>query len=130
MAVKRKPAKSVRPTTSATPARSPESSQPVTPQPVDRLPVAAPPVRQEGAYSDKRDAERIQILGEFHGEVMVFQPMTIKEISVGGTQVETRFPLQLDSLHEFRLTLGGRSVVIKGRVAHCSITDVDQEMVV
>ena len=44
--------------------------------------------------------------------------------------METRFPLQLDSLHEFRLTLGGRSVVIKGRVAHCSITDVDQEIVI
>ena len=27
------------------------------------------------------------------------------------------------------LTLGARSVVVKGRVAHCSISDVDQEMV-
>ena len=60
---------------------------------------------------------------------MVFEPMAIKEISRGGAQVETRFPLQLDSLHEFRLTLGDRSVVVKGRVAHCSITDVDQELV-
>jgi hypothetical protein len=79
--------------------------------------------------SNKRDTERIQILGELHGEVMVFQPMTIKEMARGGVQVETGFPLQLDSLHEFRLTLGDRSVVVKGRVAHCSITDVDQEIV-
>lgn len=79
---------------------------------------------------DKRDTERIEILGELHGEVMVFQPMTIKEISRGGAQVETPFPLQLDSLHDFRLTLGDRSIVVKGRVAHCSITDVDQELVV
>ena len=78
---------------------------------------------------DKRDAERIQILGELHGEVMVFQPIAIKEIGHGGAQVETKFPLQLDSLHEFRLTLGDRSVVIKGRVAHCSISDVEQELV-
>ena len=78
---------------------------------------------------DQRDAERIQILGELHGEVMVFQPMAIKEISRGGAQVETAFPLQLDSLHEFRLTLGDRSIVVKGRVAHCSISDVDQEFV-
>ena len=78
---------------------------------------------------DKRDSERIQILGELHGEVMVFQPIVIKEISRGGAQVETAFPLQLDSLHEFRLTLGDRSVVVKGRVAHCSISDVDQETV-
>jgi PilZ domain-containing protein len=79
---------------------------------------------------EKRDTERIQILGELHGEVMVFQPVAIKEISRGGAQVETAFPLQLDSLHDFRLTLGERSVVVKGRVAHCSISDVDQELVV
>jgi hypothetical protein len=78
---------------------------------------------------DKRDSERIQILGELHGEVMVFQPMTIREISRGGVQVETAIRLQLDSLHEFRLTLGDRSLIVKGRVAHCSISDVDQELV-
>src|SRR5256885_11346147 len=82
-----------------------------------------------GRPEDKRDTERIQILGELKGEVTVFQPMAIKEISRGGAQVETTFPLQLDSLHEFRLTLGDRSVVVKGRVAHCSISDVDQELV-
>ena len=76
-----------------------------------------------------RDAERIQILGELHGEVMVFQPMAIKEIGRGGAQVETAFPLHLDSLHEVRLTLGDRSVIVKARVAHCSISDVDQELV-
>jgi hypothetical protein len=81
------------------------------------------------ASHNKRDSERIQILGELHGEVMVFQALAIKEISRGGAQVETVFPLQLDSLHDFRLTLGDRSVVVKGRVAHCSIIDVDQELV-
>ena len=60
---------------------------------------------------------------------MVFQPMAIKEISRIGAQVETGFPLQLDSLHEFRLTLSDQSVVVKGRVVHCSISDVDQEVV-
>ena len=83
-----------------------------------------PPQEQE-----KRDSERIQILGDLHGEVMVFQPMTIREISRGGAQIETAIRLQLGSLHEFRLTLGDRSVIVKGRVAHCSISDVDQELV-
>ena len=78
---------------------------------------------------EKRDSERIDMLGGLHGEVMVFQPMAIREISLGGAQIETAFPLQLDSLHDFRLTLGDRSVVVKGRVAHCSISDVDQELV-
>jgi len=83
-----------------------------------------------GRREDKRDTERIEILGELHGEVMVFQPTIIKEISRGGAQVETAFPLHLDSLHDFRLTLGERSIVVKGRVAHCSISDVEQEGVV
>src|SRR5438105_15834730 len=82
-----------------------------------------------GRPEDKRDTERIEILGELKGEVTVFQPMAIREISRGGALIETGFPLQLDSLHEFRLTLGDRSVVVTGRVAHCSISDMDQEIV-
>jgi hypothetical protein len=79
--------------------------------------------------SNTRETERVAILGELHGEVMVFQPMAIREVSRGGAQIETAFPLQLDSLHDLRLTLGDRSVVVKGRVAHCSIAEVDQELV-
>jgi len=76
---------------------------------------------------EKRDTERIQILGDLLGEVMVFQPMAIKDISRGGAQVETTFPLHLDSLHDFRLTLGDRSIIVKGRVSYCSISDVEHE---
>ena len=78
---------------------------------------------------EKRDSDRIQILGELHGEVMIFQPLSIKEISRGGCLVETSFPLHINSLHDIRLTLGEQSVVLKGRVAHCRISDVDQEAV-
>ena len=78
---------------------------------------------------DKRDRERLEILGELHGEIMVFQPLSIREISRGGCLVETAFPLHLNSLHDIRLTLGEQSVVLKGRVAHCRISDVDQEIV-
>ena len=77
----------------------------------------------------KRDTERIDLLGSLRGEVMVFEPTAIRQISRGGMQIETDFPLQLDSLHDFRLTLGERSVVVKGRVAHARISDVDQDIV-
>jgi hypothetical protein len=60
---------------------------------------------------------------------MVFQPASVCQMSHGGMQVETGFPLQLDSLHDFRLRLGDRSVVVKGRVAHSSISDVDQDII-
>ena len=59
---------------------------------------------------------------------MVFQPSAIREMSHGGMQVETGFSLQLDSIHDFRLTLGQRSVVVKGRIAHSQISDVDQDI--
>jgi hypothetical protein len=78
---------------------------------------------------EKRDRERVEILGELHGEIMVFQPLSIKEISRGGCLVESSFPLHINSLHDIRLTLGDQSVVLKGRVAHCSISDVEQEVV-
>ena len=65
---------------------------------------------------EKRDAERIPILGELRGEVMIFQPVVIKEISIGGADIESGFALQPNTLHDFRLSLGERSVVVKGRV--------------
>ena len=79
--------------------------------------------------AEKRDRERVPILGELLGEVMVFEPMLVKEVSIGGATVETRFPLHLNSLHDLRLTLGDRSIVIKGRVVHSRISDVDQDIV-
>ena len=79
--------------------------------------------------SNKRETDRIPILGDLQGEIMVFEPLQIKEISRGGASVETRFALAIDSLHELRLTLGRRTVVLKGRIAHSRISDVDQEIV-
>lgn len=69
----------------------------------------------------KREAERVPVPGAVRGEVMVFQPMAILDLSARGAQIETTFPLHIDSLHDFRLTLGERSVVVKGRIAHCQI---------
>ena len=83
-----------------------------------------------GSESGKRDTDRVPILGDLKGEIMVFEPLQIREISRGGASVETRFPLALDSLHDLRLTLGSTSIVVKGRVAHSRISDVDQEIVI
>lgn len=78
---------------------------------------------------DKRDAERIVILGELQGEIMVFERLQLRELGRGGALVETRFPLYINSLHDLRLSLGEQSVVLKGRVTHCHISDVDQDVV-
>ena len=79
---------------------------------------------------ERRDGDRLPILGELVGGVMVFQPMTVSEIGVGGMQIETRTPLQLDALLDFRLPLDDKPVVLKGRVVHCRISDVDTNQVI
>jgi hypothetical protein len=73
---------------------------------------------------NKRDSERVLVPAPLHGEVKVFQPMTILNVSAGGAQIETPFALQLDSLHDFRISLGERSIVVKGRIAHCHIGEL------
>jgi len=78
----------------------------------------------------ERESERIAVLGHLSGAVMVYQPMAIREVGIGGVTVETLFPLHVDSLHQLRLTLHDRSVVLKGRVVHSSVSDLDQEAVV
>ena len=80
--------------------------------------------------TDKREKERVAPTGQLEGAVMVFQPMTIVEISHNGALIETPFPLQLDSLHEFRLSLGERSVVVKGRIVHCYVGELRNDITV
>jgi hypothetical protein len=77
---------------------------------------------------NSRDTERVPV-PSLSGEVKVYQPMTILNISIGGAQVETPFALQLDSLHDFRLSLGDRSVVVKGRIAHAHIGELKEGVV-
>ena len=73
-----------------------------------------------------RRVDRIEILGELRGEVMVYEPMAITEISRAGAQIETACPLLIDSLHDFRLVLGDRSIVVKGRVVHSHVCDLEE----
>ena len=77
---------------------------------------------------DKRDNERVPILGELQGEMMLFQPMLVRDLSRSGVTVDTRFPLQINSLHDVRLTLGNTSIIVKGRVVHSRVTEMDQDL--
>ena len=77
----------------------------------------------------QREFERVPMLGQLVGEVMVFEPMAVTQLSVKGLAVETRVPLHLNSLHDMRLTLRSQPVIVKARVVHCHISDVDQEIV-
>ena len=79
--------------------------------------------------AERRTADRMEVPGGLRGEVMVYQAMTVKDISHGGAQVETAFPMQIDSLHDMRLELSDAAVVVKGRVVYCRIANVDPRTV-
>lgn|SRR5687767_8431332 len=72
----------------------------------------------------RRNVNRTPTTGRIVGEVMVFQPMITLDLSEKGAQIETPFPLHNDSLHDFRLSLDERSVVVKARVAYCQIGEL------
>ena len=56
------------------------------------LPGPKAPYNDADVPSRPRDSERIPILGTLQGEVKVYQPMTVNQVSLGGMQVETAFP--------------------------------------
>lgn len=78
---------------------------------------------------DRRRSERLEILGDLHGEVTVIEEVEAREMGANGVLIETRAPLQINSLHMLRLVLGDRPVVVKGRVVHCHVAEVDQDAV-
>jgi hypothetical protein len=75
--------------------------------------------------NDKRDVDRVSV-GSLYGEVQLFQPMTVLEMSHRGARIETQFPLHIGSLHDFRLSLGERSLIVKGRIVHSEISQWKQ----
>ncbi|MEI6669369.1 MAG: PilZ domain-containing protein [Acidobacteriota bacterium] len=78
---------------------------------------------------EKRGAPRIDMPGGLPGEVSVLAPVTIREFSLLGAMLDTAFPLVLNSIHDVRLELEDRSIVVKGRIAHCSIADLGGDLV-
>ena len=80
--------------------------------------------------SDNRLSPRLDILGYVPGEITVFAPIAIRDLGVRGVQLESSFPLLLNSVHELRLHLGDDNVVVRGRVAHCRVADLGADVAV
>lgn len=76
-----------------------------------------------------RKSQRIPILGDLRGEIMVFEPLQVKELAPHGATIETAFPLPLNSLHDLRLTLGTGAVVVKARVVHSHVGEMGENAV-
>jgi hypothetical protein len=76
-----------------------------------------------------RKSQRVPILGDLRGEIMVFEPLQVKELTPHGASIETSFPLPLNSLHDLRLTLGTGAVVVKARVVHSHVGEMGEDAV-
>jgi len=76
---------------------------------------------------NRRKSHRVQGHPALHGEVAVIESTSVSQLSRDGMLVETRSPLRIESLHDFRFALGGRTVVTKGRVVHCHVSDVEED---
>ena len=49
-------------------------------------------LRSMSGSDERRDAERVRVPGDLQGEVLVYQPMTVRELSLVGTVIEMAFP--------------------------------------
>ena len=79
---------------------------------------------------DKRLSPRLEMLGYLPGEITVLTPVAVRDLSPRGAQVESSFPLLLNSIHELRLHLCDDNIVVKGRVAHCRVADIGADVAV
>lgn len=79
---------------------------------------------------DQRQRPRIPLPNRLSGEVTVYRPLTVTDISLLGARVETPEPLRGNSVRAFRLNLGEQTIVLKGRVCHASVRALDDALVV
>jgi hypothetical protein len=73
---------------------------------------------------ERRDAERVRVPGDLQGEVLVYQPLTLRELSLVGAVIETAFPLPPQSSHNLRLALGPTNVVANARVVDSCVSQI------
>lgn len=75
------------------------------------------------------DDRLLTVTDGLHGEILVLEPMRVTALGRTGATVHTSFPLLLNALHQVRLVLGDRTVVVKARVTHAEISDVGSDVV-
>ena len=78
----------------------------------------------------QRQRPRIPLPNGLSGEVTVYRPLQVSDLSEHGARVETPEPLRVNSIRAFRLNLGDQTVVLKGRVCHASVRTLDDDLVV
>lgn len=78
---------------------------------------------------NERRATRTHLTRELTGEVTVFRPLSVSDLSSCGARVETGDALRVGSIRAFRLNLGDQTVVLKGRIMHARVRTLDNQQV-
>lgn len=79
---------------------------------------------------DERRAPRLHPARELTGEVTVFRPLSVSDLSSCGARVETGDALRVGSIRAFRLNLGDQTIVLKGRIMHARVRTLATQQVV
>lgn len=78
---------------------------------------------------DRRRDARVDLLADLQGHIVTLdEEVQVRQISRGGMTVETTAPLSPRLVHDFRLSVGERAVVLKGRVMHSRVK-IDRDLV-
>jgi hypothetical protein len=69
---------------------------------------------------DRHSASRFEAVGEPNGILDAFEPLSVRHLSPEGMLIESPNPLEVGSIHEFRLIDGTTSVHVRAAVRHVS----------
>lgn len=71
---------------------------------------------------DRRRSARVDLLAELQGHVVTLdESIVVTQVSQGGLTIETTAPLSPKLTHEFRVTCGTRTSLVRARVAHSHV---------
>jgi c-di-GMP-binding flagellar brake protein YcgR len=78
---------------------------------------------------NERQVTRQALNPELTGEVSVYRPLAVSDLSASGARIESGDALRVGSIRAIRLNLGDRTVVLKGRIMHASVRTLDDSAV-
>ena len=71
---------------------------------------------------DRRRAARVELLAELQGQLLALdEDVRIRQVSLGGLQLETSAPLSLRDVPDLRISVNGREVDVRARVLHSRV---------
>jgi hypothetical protein len=71
---------------------------------------------------DRRRSARVDLLAELQGHVVTLdESIVVRQVSQGGLTIETSAPLSPRLTHDFRVTSGTRTALVRAKVAHSHV---------